>query len=305
MTPPFWFKLFLASGCLFFGACYGLYWQIKRNAKDRAEVDAENAGNKRLIDSLDAAQHEALNGGKGREGELKLALAVDRVMENMSLGWSSNTMMGFPNAILLPEGNDPYSKELDFVLLCDLGIFAFEVKDWHGTWQQSDDPKFIETMRGNSEIDKRPAPLPKIQSKLALLMRKLGYTVPCEALVVFTDPASSLSAHLPAQYMHINELDYYFRFKRDNTHAVTDVTAVLADLKKCFDTDPNAMHMHMLRLSPSNDLIKGYHERDKQLTALKKRPHLGYPEPRKYGPWIKAALVFFLLSFAAQWFGPK
>ena len=280
-----------------------MYWQFKQNAKARAAVDAENAFAKTKIESLEWAQNEALYGGKGREGEIKVAQAVDRVMESLGVTWITNEAMGIPNAILLPDVNDPFSKEFDLVLLCDLGLFVFEVKDWHGTWRESSDPKYIETVRSNGEVERRLAPLYKTQRKLAALNRKFGRNVPSEALVVFTDEASSLSAKLPAQYMHISELSYYFRAKRDDCKTFTDVMKNSMALDSCFDQDNMALHSHMLRLTPSNDMIKGYQERHSQLTELRKRPHLGYPEPRKYGFWIKAMIACMAVIYISHALG--
>jgi Nuclease-related domain len=271
-------SLFTLTFFSFLGSCYGIYLQYKRNIQDRASVDAENAFRNAKLESLQLAQHETLYGGKGREGEKRVAAAVDQLMGNLGAKWCTNESMEFPNAILLPEGDDPFSKELDLVLLCDFGLFVFEIKDWHGTWQQSDDPMFIETVRGNGELDKRPAPLLKTQKKLALLKRKFGHEVPSEALVIFTDPASSLSAKLPEQYMHLNELGHYFRAKRDNSKANVDAFALMSDLENCFDGQNTALHMQMMRLSPSNELIKGYQVRDRQIAELKSMPRLGYPE---------------------------
>lgn len=283
--------IFIAGFFTFCGACYGLYWQFNRNAKARADVDAENALTEAQIESLEWAQNEALYGSKGRVGEEKLADAVFQIMGSLGVTWSTNENMGIPNAILLPDDKDPFSKEFDLVLLCDLGLYVFEVKDWHGTWRESSDPKFIETTRPNGEVDRRIAPLYKTQRKLAALKRKFGRNIPYEALVVFTDNASSLSAMLPAQYMHISELSYYFRAKRDACKTMTDIEAHILPLKSCFDQDKQALHNHMLRLTPSNDMIKGYQERHKALAMLKQRPHLGYPEPGKYSFWVKTMLV--------------
>ena len=292
--------IFIASFFAFCGCCYGMYWRFKSNAKARADVDAENAQVKVRIESLEWAQNEALYGGKGREGEKKLAQTVERIMESLGVIWTTNEVLEIPYAILLPDGNDPFSKEIDFVLLCDLGLFVFEVKDWNGTWRESDDPKFIETVRPNGEVDKRPAPLYKTQRKLATLIQRFGRHVPCEALVVFTDDASSLSAKLPAQYMHISELSYYFRAKRDERKTVTDVVGNISALENCFDPDSMAMHSHMLRLTPSNDLIKGYQDRHAELSKLKKRPHLGYPEPGKYGFWVKAMILCIVINYISH-----
>lgn len=224
-------------------------------------------------------------------------------IQHLGVTWITNEAMGIPNAILLPDANDPFSKEFDLVLLCDLGLFVFEVKDWHGTWRESSDPKYIETVRSNGEVERRLAPLYKTQRKLAALNRKFGRNVPSEALVVFTDEASSLSAKLPAQYMHISELSYYFRAKRDDCKVFTDVKAYIRALDECFDQDEMALHNHMLRLTPSNDMIKGYQDRDAELTKLRKRPHLGYPEPGKYGFWVKAMIACMAVIYISHALG--
>lgn len=295
--------VFIFSFFGFCGACYGVYLRFKSNAKARADVDLENAQAKAKLESLEWAQHEALHGGKGREGEKKLIQTVERIMESLDVIWATNETLGVPNAILLPDGNDPFSKELDFVLLCNFGLFVFEVKDWNGTWRESDDPKFIETVRPNGEVEKRPAPLYKTQRKLATLMRKLGRNIPCEALVVFTDDASNLSAKLPAQYMHIKELNYYFRAKRDDCTVFTDVVKNMSALYDCFDLNDMALHNHMLRLTPSNDLIKGYQERNAEVTKLRKRPHLGYPEPAKYGFLLRFIIACAVINFVSHALG--
>ncbi len=103
--------------------------------------------------------------------------------------------------------------------------------------------------------------------------------------------------------MHISELSYYFRAKRDDCKTFTDVLKNSMALDSCFDQDNMALHSHMMRLTPSNDMVKGYQERHALLTKLKVRPHLGYPEPGKYGFWVKAMIACVAINYVAHALG--
>ena len=298
---------------------------ISNNSEAKKILDA-NTARKTEIDSLRTANHKILHSGKGKQGEDAVHKAVLSIFQSLNIECISNRQLSCPHAILLPIGNDKYSKEIDLLIASDIGVFVFEVKDWRGLWAAKDDqPHLLSKVSSKSSSNSshllssqhpshdRPAPLLKTQNKLKDLLNRANLTnVHSEALVVFTDNDGNVDAQLPPNYLHINELTYYFRQQAaaffdaiENEGEVEakggyDAYDLAEQIRRCLDNSPNALHNHMMRLSPSSESLQTYQSNHKRLVELEAMPTLVHQSDRPFGYWISNLLFFMSLAGVNQ-----
>ena len=284
-----------------------LAYRFYQTHVDQQSVNAKNAHRAATLNSLKLANHRILNDGKGQQGEDAVHAAVMRICGDLGIEAVTNRELHLPHAILLPQGEDRYSKEIDLVLITDIGIFVMEAKNWQGTWSpQTDDSRYLQCKRPNNHIDSRPAPLYKTQGKLAQLLQQSGLKdVPAASLVVFTHPQASLNPHLPPNYLHINELEYYFRTKQAEMRERQEswgVQGLFECVWNCLDGSPDALHKHMMRLSPASDSLKTYQANHHRMVALEKSPVLTPKQQRPLKLWgANAAFYIGLTLFVGIW----
>lgn len=304
--------------CFFMLACH--VWINNQKSK---EVLNANANRKAEIDSLRAANHKVLNSSKGKQGEDAVHHAVLSILQSLNIECVSNRQLGCPQAILLPSGDDKYSKEIDLVIASGIGVFVIEVKDWRGLWAAKEDqPHLLSKVsshnRNNashhngsqSPSNDRPAPLLKTQNKLKDLLNRAKLTnFHAEAIVVFTDSEGNVHAQLPPNYLHINELTYYFRqkaaaffdeIKHDECKSAYDAYDLAEQIQSCLDHSPNALHNHMMRLSPSSESLQTYQSNHRRLIELEAIPVLMHQSDRLFGYWVSNMLFFIGLSAMNQ-----
>lgn len=289
---------------------------ISNNTETKKILDA-NTVRRSDIDSLRAANHKILNSGKGKKGEDAVHHAVLSIFQSLNIECISNRQLSCPHAILLPVGNDKYSKEIDLLIASKIGVFVIEVKDWRGLWAAKEDqPHLLSKVSSNSihrssqsSSSDRPAPLLKTQNKLKDLLNRANLTdVHAEALVVFTDNDGNVDALLPPNYLHISELTYYFRQKAAAFFDVIeneggggyDAYDLAEQIRPCLDTSPNAMHDHMMRLSHSSDSLKSYQSNHKRLVELEAKHILVHQSDRPFGYWVSNMLFFMGLAAVCQ-----
>ncbi len=309
------FQYSLSAAILF--CLFVLAWHVFANNQVAKKILEANAIRKTDIDSLRAANHKILNSGKGKKGEDAVYHAVLSIFQSLKIECISNRQLSCPHAILLPIGNDKYSKEIDLLIASEIGIFVIEVKDWRGIWAAKyDQPHLLSKVSNKSGINisdnssqhpsnDRPAPLLKTQNKLYDLLNRTNLTnVHAEALVVFTDNEGNVDAQLPPNYLHISELTYYFRQQAaaffDNTtyegEGGYDAYDLAEQIQLCLDRSPNAMHNHMMRLSPSSDSVKTYQSNHRRLVELEAQPILIHQSDRPFGYWVFNMLFFTSLA---------
>ena len=274
-----------------------LVYHLCKTYQDHASIAAENASNAATLSSLKAANHNILNDEKGKQGEDAVYAAVTHICDALGLDCITNRELKCPNAILLPQGTDTFSKEIDLVLVSNLGVYVFEVKNWHGGWsQKSGESHLLQCNRINNQVESRPAPLAKTQRKLEQLLKQSGLgDVPAESLVVFTNPQGSLDPNLSTNYLHISELSYFFRTKfacMTERNERYDIQGLFESIWDCLDRSPHAMHNHMMRLSPFTDNIKTYQTNHKNIVALEKQPVLEFKLKRPLKFWVLNATFF-------------
>lgn len=280
------------------------------NNQKSKEVLNANTARKSEIDALRAANHQILNSGKGKQGEDSVHHAVLSIFQSLNIECVSNRQFSFPQAILLPTGDDKYSKEIDLVITSEIGVFVIEVKDWRGLWAaKADQPHLLSKVSNHrnsqSPSNDRPAPLLKTQNKLKDLLNRAGLNqIHAKALVVFTDNEGNVDAQLPPNYLHISELAYYFRQKaavffdelENEGKSAYDAYDLAEQIRSCLDHSPNALHDHMMRLSPSSESLQTYQSNHRRLIELETLPVLVHQSDRPFGYWISNMLFFMGLA---------
>ncbi len=292
--------------CFFMLACH--IWINNHEAK---EILDANATRKTDIDSLRSANHKILNSGKGKQGEDAVHHAVLSIFQSLNIECVSNRQLSCPQAILLPTGDDKYSKEIDLVIASEIGVFVIEVKNWRGLWAAKEDqPHLLSKVSHNhnssqSPTNDRPAPLLKTQNKLKDLLNRAKLTnVHAEALVVFTDNEGNVHAQLPPNYLHINELAYYFRQKaasffesvENEGKSAYDAYDLAEQIRSCLDHSSNALHNHMMRLSASSESLRAYQSNHRRLIELEAIPAFTHQSDRPFGYWVSNMLLFMGLA---------
>ena len=298
--------------CFFMLACH--VWINNLKVKEITHV---NAARKVEIDLLHVANQQILNSGKGKQGEDAVHHAVLSIFQTLNIQCVSNRQLSCPQAILLPTGDDKYSKEIDLLVASEIGVFVIEVKDWRGLWAAKEDqPHLLSKISNKSSSDSsrlssphpsnvRPAPLLKTQNKLKDLLRRAKLAdIRAEALVVFTDTDGNVHAQLPPNYLHISELTYYFRhqaasFFDEVEHegkSVYDAYDLAEQIRPCLDSSPNALHNHMMRLSASSESLRTYQSNHHRLVELQSMPVLMHQSDRPFGYWVSTMLFFMGLA---------
>lgn len=304
--------------CLFMLACH-----IYANHRKAKEILAANSARKTEIDQLHTANHQILHSGKGKQGEDAVHQAVLSIFQTLSIECVTNRQLSCPQAILLPTGDDIFSKEIDLLVASEIGIFVIEVKDWRGLWAAKEDQPHLlskvrsknssnrnSSLRGSqSPSNERPAPLPKTHNKLKDLLSRAKLTdTHAEALVVFTDSEGNVHAQLPPNYLHISELTYYFRKQAasffetiDNEgKRAYDAYDLAEQIRPCLDNSPHALHDHMMRLSASSESLKTYQSNHRRLVKLESMPELVHQPDIPFGYWISNMLLFMGLAAVIQ-----
>ena len=308
--------LILVGLCLLMLICH----IISNNAEAKKILEA-NAARKAEIDSLRIANHRTLNSGKGKQGEDAVHKAVLSIFQSLNIECISNRQLSCPHAILLPIGNDKYSKEIDLLVASEIGVFVFEVKDWRGLWAAKDDqPHLLSKVSSKSSSNSshlsrqhpsndRPAPLLKTQNKLKDLLHRANLTdLHAQALVVFTDSEGNVDAQLPPNYLHINELTYYFRQQaaaffdaiENEGEGGYDAYDLAEQIRPCLDSSPHALHSHMMRLSPSSESLQTYQSNHRRLVELEAMPVLTHQSDSPFAYWISNMLFFMSLAGVNQ-----
>lgn len=303
-------SLLLTVGlCLFM-----LAGHILANNHEAKEILDTNAAKEAEIDSLRVENHQILNSGKGKQGEDAAHQAVLSIFQTLNIQCVTNRELHCPQAILLPTGDDKYSKEIDLLVVSEIGVFVIEVKDWRGLWTAKENKPHLLTKISSStscqtQSNDRAAPLHKTNNKLKEILNRAKLTkLHAQALVVFTDTHGNVHAQLPPNYLHISELAYYFRQQaaeffdtiENEAEGGYDVAYLAKRILSCLDSSPNALHQHMMRLSPSSDSIQTYQSNHKRLVKLENQPHLTHQSVRPFGYWVSNMLFFMSMTAVSQ-----
>lgn len=303
-------SLFIAVGlCLFM-----LAGHILANNHEAKELFDANTTKKAEIDSLRVENHQILNSGKGKQGEDAVHQAVLSIFQSLNIACMTNRELDCPQAILLPTGDDKYSKEIDLLVVSEIGVFVIEVKDWRGLWASKENQPHLLTKISSNMSDQTPsndrtAPLQKTQNKLKEILNRAKLTkLNAQALVVFTDTHGNVHAQLPPNYLHISELAYYFRQQaaaffdaiENEAEGGYDIAYLAETILPCLDRSPDALHQHMMRLSPSSDSLQTYQNNHKRLVKLENQPHVTHQSARPFGYWVSNMLFFMSLAAVSQ-----
>ena len=303
----FQYSLTLAIGlCFFMLACH----IFVNNQEAKETIEANNLREKEKS-QLRAANHKILHSGKGKQGEDAVHQAVLSIFQSLNIQCVTNRELHCPQAILLPTGDDKYSKEIDLLVVSEIGVFVVEVKDWRGLWAAKEDQPHIlrKVISGQSQSSDRPAPLSKTKNKLKEVLNRAKLTnLNAQALVVFTDNQGNVHAQLPPNYLHLSELAFYFRQQAATFFEAIehegevgyDATYLAEQIRPCLDASPNALHKHMMRLSPSSDSLQTYQRNHRRLVELEAMLVLNYQSDRPFSYWVSNMLFFMSLAAVSQ-----
>ena len=291
-----------------------LAYHILVNNHEAKEIIDANVVRKTEIEVLRAENHKLLHSGKGKQGEDAVHRAVLSIFQSLNIRCVTNRELHCPQAILLPKGDDKYSKEIDLLVVSEIGVFVVEVKDWRGLWTAKEDqPQLLTKVSGRTisqnQSSERPAPLSKTKNKLKEVLNRAQLSnLNAEALVVFTDTQGNVHAQLPPNYLHLSELAYYFRQQataffetiENEGEGGYDVSYLAEQILTCLDASPNAFHKHMMRLSPSSDSLQTYQRNHRRLVELEATHVLTHQSNRPFGYWVSNMLFFMSLAAASQ-----
>ncbi len=285
-----------------------IYEQIQINKTDEADAA--------LLQSLQSKNATILHDTKGQQGEDRVHQRVLEIFKSLDIECVTNREFGRPHAILLPTGNDKYSKEIDLLVVSEIGIFVIEVKNWRGEWGAQDSSgQSLVLLTGKSEaksVQTRSAPLLKTQNKLNILCNRaqllddsVGPCIPAHAIVVFTDPTGNAHPLLPTDYLHLSDLGYYFRIQLEKlgnsamgSYFRYGVQAHVDYIKPYLDGAVDALHQHMLRLSPTTTSLQDYQNNYQQMLALQNRParHMTNRQDALLS-WAKRTAFFGVMTY--------
>ena len=284
-----------------------LVFHFYQHNQELAAIAAAKDADEVRLNDLRAQNAAILNTGKGKLGEDAVHQKVLSIFQLLGIACATNREFGIPNAILLPAGNDKFSKEIDLVVVSEIGIFVIEVKDWRGEWayQTNDQQTLVQINHASSAVNTRPSPMFKTENKLnTLLMRSAIGDIPSEALVVFTDPNCNGHPQLPTNFLHISELCYYFRNKlsvlESSRHVRYGVDSLVNRVKPSLDGSAYALHDHMMRLSPTTPSLQAYQSNHHQIRALETKAPMQISQQRPFTYWAGNAAFFTLLAFAVN-----
>ncbi|MBP7111666.1 MAG: NERD domain-containing protein [Nitrosomonas sp.] len=299
--------------CICAAICIYIFSQDIHERIDIANAIDSDAALLRCLQDKNAA---ILHDTKGQQGEDKVHQKVLEIFKSLEIECVTNREFGRSHAILLPTGSDKYSKEIDLLVVSEIGIFVIEVKNWRGEWGAQDSSgQSLVLLTGKSEaksVQTRSAPLRKTQNKLNILCNRaqllddsVGPCIPVHAIVVFTDPTGNAHPLLPTDYLHLSDLGYYFRIKLEKLgHSATGsyvrygVQAHVDYIKPFLDGAVDALHQHMLRLSPTTISLQDYQNNYQQMLALQNRParHMTNRQDALLS-WAKRTAFFGVMTY--------
>jgi hypothetical protein len=193
---------------------------------------------------------------KGEAGEVIAEQAVEKVLRSIGTWFTTNKAQGFESAVLLPTGKGTYSSELDMLLATTFGVYVIEVKNWPGRWSRGSDGMLHVDYGDGSRHAPRKDPLKKTVGKLQRIMRNVPMNIAGKGIVINTDPQGSFDHNLGANYIHVRDLENFFRHEYSQNDVFDDKASIDALEKSVFkglDGSPTAKHDHMMRHPPEGD----------------------------------------------------
>lgn len=276
------------------------------NSSRIQKVDGQNAMAKAYLNGLIAIKNDMLTNGKGKAGENRLADVVYQTLNEIGVDFKTNQDVGIRDAVLLPQGTDPYSKEIDLLLVTAYGIYLFEAKDWSGRWSNvTCDSDKLTLTSPNGQVDVRSAPLKKTVGKLQAIKNAIPIEPNTHALVICTHSNGSIDPNLSSKYMTLNDLAYFLRSERDNRIPIADIETLQSQVFGQLDRSPDALHHHMMRLSPNNENVKLYQENHHAIGAAQVRQQIVYPKKIKTKGWLVAFFGSLVVSSLVFAYAPK
>lgn len=293
---------YLWLGCLLLGILLCLVVNAKRsrNKSDIQLVTKENQAAATKLASLQNTNAYIRTGGVGKKGEDVLRECVTCILTELGVKFCTQLHPERSDAVLLPRGNSIYSKEIDLLLVTEFGVYMFEVKNWAGAWSRSSQTGQLDVTYPNGTTGRREDPLSKTLGKLNDIREGLSGHPVSKAIVVNTSSSGSFDQKLSSEYLHVDDLAYFFRSERDRNPVIANFTALRWDVLSQLDGSPNAKHDHLMRLSRDTDNVREYQQNHVLIQQLIRRPKLAYPAPRIVRGWVVCALLSFTCAYVVH-----
>lgn len=148
-------------------------------------------------------------------------------------------------------------------------------------------------------------PFKKTVGKLQAIKNAIPIEPNTHALVICTHSTGSIDPNLSSKYMTLSDLAYFLRSERDNRIPIADIETLQSQVFGQLDKSPDALHHHMMRLSPNNENVKLYQENHHAIVAAQARPQIAYPEKIKTKVWLVAFFTSLAVSSLAFAYAPK
>ena len=297
---------YLWIGFLLLGVLLSLVVKSKRssNKSDIQIVTEENLAAAQKLATLQKSNAFIRAGGVGKKGEDLLRERVTSILTELGVKFCTQLHPDRSDAVLLPRGNSSYSKEIDLLLVTEFGVYMFEVKNWAGAWSRSSKAGQLEVTYPNGMTGRREDPLSKTLGKLNDIREKLSGHPVSKAIVVNTSSSGSFDKKLSSEYLHADDLAYFFRSERDRNPVIANFTALRWDVLSQLDGSANAKHDHLMRLSPDTENVREYQLNHERIQQLIRRPKLAYPAPRILRGWVVCALLSFSCAYVVHTLTP-
>jgi Nuclease-related domain len=194
---------------------------------------------------------------KGDAGEKIAEQAVDKVLRSIGTWFTTNKAQGFESAVLLPTGKGTFSSELDMLLATTFGVYVIEVKNWSGRWSKGNDGMLHADYGDGSHHETRKDPLKKTLGKIQRIMKNVPMNIVGKGIVINTHPQGSFDSNMGENYIHVRDLEKFFRHELDQNDVFDDRASIDALERSVFeglDGSATAKHDHLMRHPPEGDI---------------------------------------------------
>lgn len=197
---------------------------------------------------------------KGKKGEDAVNAVIASLRNKMDFISLDKTWMPSDDGIsdiVIDNGPNNASQEIDSLLVTEKNVFIIEVKDWKGD---------ISFKNGINYFDGVERKSPEIQTKpkVEKLFRTINFDqkdisdkyksvseTEIVPIYVFTHKDSTLDPNLPFNYVSLAALPSFFAVYRDtiSKSSTSNIKLTISKIKEILDLSPDAKSNHMLKLS--------------------------------------------------------
>ena len=202
---------------------------------------------------------------------LDVHLAACRIEEAFKRSFEHVHVMS--NLIIpLPDGRRVKTAELDSLVVCEAGVFVFEVKGWAKTFVERIELAGMEKKQWvlrspNGQSFNVCDPVAQGVEKMIELRKQLPAEVMSQNYVLFTGEEVTLCGHLPSSTLTLEDLPYMARMIRSNSkrskrsvwRTPQGVQDLVATLKRLSSIHSHAEHVKAVIASKASGLTPTVH----------------------------------------------